>query len=77
MGSEMCIRDSLNRIGQIDQAITATAELIQPGERTSGLAPSLLELCESKGDYSQLVTSCRDAQDVLGFATGLMKATTS
>ena len=69
--------DLLNRIGQIDQAIAATAELIQPGERTSGLAPSLLELCESKGDYSQLVTSCRDAQDVLGFATGLMKATTS
>ena len=69
--------DLLNRIGQVDQAIAATAELIQPGERTSGLAPSLLELCESKGDYSQLVTSCRDANDILGFATGLMKATTS
>lgn len=69
--------DLLNRIGKVDEAIAATAELIQPGERTSGLAPSLLELCESKGDYSQLVESCRGANDVLGFATGLMKATTS
>ncbi|MBA61541.1 MAG: hypothetical protein CMJ76_04170 [Planctomycetaceae bacterium] len=69
--------DLLNRIGQVDQAIAATAELIQPGERTGGLAPSLLELCESKGDYSQLVESCRGANDVLGFATGLMKAKTS
>ena len=69
--------DLLNRIGKVDEAIAATAELIQPGERTSGLAPSLLELCESKGDYSQLVESCRGAHDVLGFATGLMKATTS
>jgi len=69
--------DLLNRIGQVDEAIAATAELIQPGERTSGLAPSLLELCESKGDYSQLVESCRGANDLLGFATGVMKATTS
>ena len=69
--------DLLNRIGKVDKAIAATAELIHPGERTSGLAPSLLELCESKGDYSQLVESCRGANDVLGFATGLMKATTS
>ena len=69
--------DLLNRIGQVDEAIAATAELIQPGERISGLAPSLLELCESKGDYSQLVESCRGANDLLGFATGVMKATTS
>lgn len=69
--------DLLHRIGKVDEAIAVTAELIQPGERTSGLAPSLLELCESKGDYSQLVESCRGAHDVLGFATGLMKATTS
>lgn len=69
--------DLLNRVGRIDEAIAATAELIQPGERTGGLAPSLLELCEAKGDYSQLVESCRGANDVLGFATGLMKATTT
>ncbi len=69
--------DLLHRIGRIDEAIAATAELIQPGERTSGLAPSLLELCETKGDYSQLVESCRGANDILGFATGLMKATTA
>ena len=36
----------INPGGQVDEAIAAAAELIQPGERT-GLAPSLL-LCESK-----------------------------
>ena len=68
--------DLLARVGKIEEAIAVTIANIQPGQRTMGLAPSLLELCERCGDYSPLMTACRGSDDVLGFATGLMQAKT-
>mgnify|MGYP003952819053 FL=1 len=68
--------DLLARVGKIEEAITVTIERIQPGQRTMGLAPSLLELCERSGNYSPLMDACRGSDDVLGFATGLMQAKT-
>jgi hypothetical protein len=68
--------DLLARVGKIEEAIAVTIEKIQPGQRTMGLAPSLLELCERSGNYSPLMDACRGSDDVLGFATGLMQAKT-
>ena len=68
--------DLLARVGKIEEAIAVTIEKIQPGQRTMGLAPSLLELCERGGNYSPLMDACRGSDDVLGFATGLMQAKT-
>lgn len=68
--------DLLARVGKIEEAIAVTIEKIQPGQRTMGLAPSLLELCERSGNYSPLMDACRKSDDVLGFATGLMQAKT-
>ncbi len=68
--------DLLARVGKIEEAIAVTIEKITPGQRTMGLAPSLLELCERGGNYSPLMDACRGSDDVLGFATGLMQAKT-
>ena len=68
--------DLLARVGKIEEAIAVTIEKTQPGQRTMGLAPSLLELCERSGNYSPLMDACRGSDDVLGFATGLMQAKT-
>jgi hypothetical protein len=68
--------DLLARVGKIEEAIAVTIEKIQPDQRTMGLAPSLLELCERSGNYSPLMDACRGSDDVLGFATGLMQAKT-
>lgn len=68
--------DLLARVGKIEEAIAVTIEKIKPGQRTMGIAPSLLELCERGGNYSPLMDACRGSDDVLGFATGLMQAKT-
>jgi len=68
--------DLLARVGKIEEAIAVTIEKTQPGQRTMGLAPSLLELCERSDNYSPLMDACRGSDDVLGFATGLMQAKT-
>jgi len=68
--------DLLARVGKIEEAIAVTIEKIKSGQRTMGLAPSLLELCERGGNYSPLMDACRGSNDVLGFATGLMQAKT-
>ena len=69
--------DLLARVGQVEEAIQITVDKIKPGQRTMGHAPSLLELCERISDYSTLVTACRGADDILGFATGLLQAKTN
>ena len=69
--------DLLARVGQVEEAIQITVDKIKPGQRTMGHAPSLLELCEQISDYSTLVAACRGADDILGFATGLLQAKTN
>lgn len=69
--------DLLARVGRVEEAIQITIDKVKPGQRTMGHAPSLLELCERISDYSTLVAACRGADDVLGFATGLLQAKTS
>ena len=66
--------DLLARIGQHEQAIEASRKLLPPGTQTMGHAPSLLELSEMAEDYEMLISLSREAEDLLGFATGLVRA---
>jgi hypothetical protein len=64
----------LDRLGRSDEAARETVELLPPGIFTRGLAPTLFELCEKTGDFTPLVSACREREDLLGFAAGLIQA---
>lgn len=64
----------LARIGRIEDAISAWTHMFPEAARASGLAPSLFELCQRADDYQPLMHLCRQRQDLLGFATGLLHA---
>tara|TARA_B100000809_G_C15127104_1_gene526739 strand:+ start:627 stop:1793 length:1167 start_codon:yes stop_codon:yes gene_type:complete len=66
--------DLLARVGQHEEAIEASKQLLPPGTHTMGHAPSLLELSEMAEDYQTLLSLSREAEDLLGFATGLVRA---
>jgi hypothetical protein len=66
----------LTRLRRYGEAIDATVDLIPPGLRTSGFAPSLLELSRLAGDYERLMQVCRDRDDIVGFAVGLAEQAT-
>ncbi len=66
--------DLLARVGQHEEAIEASRQLLPPGTHTMGHAPSLLELSEMAEDYETLLSLSREAEDLLGFATGLVRA---
>lgn len=63
----------LARIGRPQAAMQAAAELIPADARTAGFAPSLLELARAGGGYDRLLQTCRERNDVLGFAAGLVE----
>ncbi len=64
--------DLLAKLGRHREAMDAVIELTPAGARPAGQAPSLLELAESAGDYTQFLDYCRKNEDLLGFATGLL-----
>ena len=66
--------DLLGRLGRYGEAIDAAIRLTPDGTQSQGLAPSLLELCQQAGNYDRLLTYCRERDDLLGFAAGLVKA---
>ena len=47
-------------------------DLLPPGSRTMGLAPSLLELSQQAGDYRPMLESSRLQGDLLAYATALL-----
>lgn len=63
----------LTRLGRAKEAIEAHLELLPRGARTSGFAPSLLELARQAQEFGRLMDVCRERQDVLGFAAGLVE----
>ena len=63
----------LTRLKRYPQAIDATVELIPPGTRTSGFAPSLLELSRLAGNYDRLMAVCRERGDLVGYTAGLVE----
>ena len=48
-----------------------------PGVRTSGFAPSLLELSREAGNYDRLMEACRQRGDLVGYTAGLVERSTS
>jgi hypothetical protein len=62
----------LVRLRRFPEALAAHAQRIPPDMRTSGFAPTLLELGQLAADYDQLIRICRDRGDLLGFAAGMI-----
>ena len=64
--------DLLARCGKLDEAMEALIQMIPAGTQAIGIAPSLYELCQRKGDFSKLVASSRERGEMLSFAAGLV-----
>ena len=64
----------LTRLKRYDEAFAAYKKLIPAGVRTSGFAPTMLELARLAGDFDGLMQFCRERDDLLGFAAGLLSA---
>lgn len=65
----------LARLGRYAEAIDATIELLPAGTRTSGFAPSLLELSRMAGNYDRLMAACRERGDLVAYTAGLVERT--
>ena len=63
----------LSRLGRLDEALEAAAKHLA-GTRTSGFAPSVLELAQRSGNYRRLREISRDRGDLLGFVMALAEA---
>ncbi len=64
----------LVRLRRFAEALAAHTELIPPTVRISGFAPSLLEVGRLAEDYQRLIEVCREREDLLGFAAGMISA---
>ena len=62
----------LLRLNRASEALDAYAELAQKDREFSPHAPTLLELARASGDWQRYETICRDREDLLGFAAGLL-----
>lgn len=62
----------LARLGRHEQALAAAAKLVKPGMQFSGFAPSMFELAEACNRFDIFSQLCREREDVVGFATGVM-----
>ncbi|MBP90708.1 MAG: hypothetical protein CMJ64_29020 [Planctomycetaceae bacterium] len=65
----------LDRLGRCFQAVDALLGFADKQPQAAGqVVPLILELSERTGDFSQLVSFCRDRDDLLGFATATLSA---
>lgn len=62
----------LSRLGRFQEAMQESARLLPATVRTSGFAPSLLELARQAGDYSLVRQLSRERGDLLTYAVGLI-----
>ena len=60
----------LARVGRLNEAFEAAARFLS-GARTTGFAPTLLDLAQRSGNYARLVEISRQRGDLLGFVMGL------
>ena len=61
----------LSRIGRHMEAFQESIRLLPDNARSSGLAPSLLELAGRAGDFERLLSVYQQRGDLLGYATAL------
>lgn len=64
----------LSRLGRHKEAIDALIDLTPADQRNAQYVPLLLELSQLAGNYDRMMTFCRERDDLLGFATGLVQA---
>ena len=64
----------LARLDRFDDALNASIQFSSPDAQPIGHAPGILELSDKAGTYDRLLEHCRDQDDLLGFATGLIRA---
>lgn len=62
----------LVRLHRFREALAAHVQLVPPDMRTTGFAPTLLELGRLAEDYEQLKQICRTRGDLLGFAASII-----
>jgi hypothetical protein len=62
----------LMRLKRFADAFEEHIRLMPAGVRTTGFAPTLLELARLAGVYDRLLAICRGRNDLLGFAAGLL-----
>ena len=62
----------LARLGRHAEAIDAAAKMLPPGTHTTGFAPTLMQLCQQAGDYTQLLRVCRERDDQVGYTAALL-----
>lgn len=68
--------DLLTRLHRYDEATEALIEHLPPGTRTTGLAPTLLEIAQRSERYDRLQEVSRQNNDLLSFAAALLEAST-
>ena len=64
--------DLLSRLGRHAEAIEAHRALLPADVPQRGVAPSLYELCKNAGNFGPLMDQCREHEDIIGFASGLL-----
>jgi hypothetical protein len=64
----------LARLGRYGEAIEALADLVPPGVRTSGFAPTVGEMAKKSGEYGRMQQLCENRGDVLGFTASLVES---
>ncbi len=62
----------LIRLNRLGEAFEEHVRLMPAGVRTTGFAPTLLELARLAGAYDRLLSVCREREDLLGFTAGLL-----
>lgn len=64
--------DLLARTGKTKEALLEAVRLFPAQMRSIGIAPTLLELAKSSGEFDPLFDFCRARNDLLGYAAGLV-----
>jgi hypothetical protein len=62
----------LQRTGRHADALAAFAELVPQGRELSPHAPTLLELAAASGDWDRYEAICREREDLIGYAAGVV-----
>ncbi len=63
----------LARLGRLDEALAAAVAGLPPGTRTTGFAPSLLELSRRAGRFDTLTAASEQRGDLVGFTAALVE----
>lgn len=68
--------DLLTRVGRPGEAMQFLIKRMPRGMRPFGIAPSLIELAESSGDFDSMLKHASERGDLVGFAAALLQSVT-